>query len=167
MQKFLLPILLSLFAVVFYSCNKSNTDSSKTLSTEEFIKYNVNGADYNFTMPADSLIANGLVENPNFDDPNRVFANRIPGSATDFSRIDYERAGTSQGGMQTLKLFYTNQTGLYPYTTTSANPVLVTITEYGNVGEYIAGNFSGLFVGPAPGNTQYNVICSFRVKRRI
>jgi hypothetical protein len=167
MKRYLLPTLLSLFAVAFYSCNKNNTDSSKILSTEEFIKYNVNGTDYNFTMPADSVIANGLVENPNFNDPNRVFANRIPASVTNFARIDYERAGTSQGSMQTLKLFYTEQTGLYPYTTTSANPVLVTITEYGNVGEYIAGDFSGLFIGPAPGNIQYNIICSFRVKRRI
>jgi hypothetical protein len=167
MKIYLLPTLLSLFAVVFYSCNKSNIDASKTLSTEEFIKYNVNGTDYNFTMPADSVIANGLVETPNFGDPNRVFANRIPASVTDLARVEYERVGTSLGSMQPLKLFYTLQTGLYPYTTTSANPVLVTITEYGIVGEYIAGNFSGLFIGPAPGNVQYNVICSFRVKRRI
>jgi hypothetical protein len=167
MKRYLLPILLILFAVAFHSCHKNKTDASKTLSTEEFIKYNVNGIGYDFTMPADSVFANGLVESPNFNDPNRVFANKIPASTTSFARVDYERAGTSQGSMQLLKNFYTGQTGLYPYTTTSANPVLVSITEYGIIGEYIAGNFTGLFIGPAPGNTQYNVTCSFRVKRRI
>jgi hypothetical protein len=169
MKRYLLPTLLSLFAVVFYSCNKSNTDSSKTLSTDEFIKYNVNGTDYSFIMPVDSLLANksDSIENPSFDPSNTVTAKRIPNSVTDFIKIGYVKYGSAPGSMQQLRLFYTEQTGIYPYPTTSANPVLVTITEYGIVNEYIAGNFSGLFIGPAPGNIQYNVICSFRVMRRI
>jgi hypothetical protein len=167
MKKKLLLVVLALSALGFYSCNKSNTDSLKALSTEEFIKYNVNATDYNFTMPVDSVFADSLVESPYFFPSNKVNANRIPVSAVDFARIDYEKTGISQGSMQPLKIFYTSQTGFYPYTTTSTNPVLVTITEYGNVGEYIAGNFSGLFIGPAPGNIQYNVICSFRARRRI
>jgi hypothetical protein len=167
MKKYLLPILLSLFAVVFFSCNKGNIDSLKALSTDEFIKYNVNGTDYNFTLPVDSVFADSLVESPSFSISNKVYATRIPGTGTDLARIEYDRLGASQGSMQALKLFYTSQTGLYPYTTTSASTVLVTITEYGNVNEYIAGNFSGLFIGPAPGNIQYNVICSFRVRKRL
>lgn len=66
MKKYLLPILLSLFVVVFFSCAKSNTKSSKTLTTEEFIKYSVNGTDYHFEIPADSVFADSLVESPFF-----------------------------------------------------------------------------------------------------
>lgn len=50
-----------------------------------------------------------------------------------------------------------------------------TITEFGNVAEYVAGNFSGVFYEGNGGGTQYgappdlsrpfNVSCSFRVKR--
>lgn len=169
MKRYLLLTLLSLFALVFFSCTKNNTDSSKTLSTEEFVKYNINGTDYFYTMPADSVLANGTdsVENALFPINNSVIANRIPGSINNFFKILYYNYNISLGSQQLVTFFYTPQTGLYPSPITSANPVFLTITEYGNVGEYIAGDFSGLFIGPAPGNIQYNVTCSFRVKRRI
>lgn len=44
------------------------------------------------------------------------------------------------------------------------NPVKVNITEYGAIGQYIAGNFSGNFTQP-PSNTPYTISCDFRVKR--
>ncbi len=169
MKRYLLPTLLSLFAIVFYSCKKSNADSSKVLSTEEFVKYNINGTNYVYNMPADSVLANGTdsVENAQFPITNSVIANRIPGSINDFFKISYYNYNISLGSRQLITVFYTPQTGLYPSPITSAIPVFLTITEYGNVGEYIAGDFSALFIGPAPGNIQYNVTCSFRVMRRI
>jgi hypothetical protein len=169
MKRYLLPTLLSLFAIVFYSCKKSNADSSKVLSTEEFVQYNINGTNYVYNMPADSVLANGTdsVENAQFPITNSVIANRIPGSINDFFKISYYDYNISQGSQQLVTLFYTPQIGLYPSPNTSSIPILLSITEYGNIGDYIAANFSALIVGPPPGNIQYNVICSFRVKRRI
>ena len=48
--------------------------------------------------------------------------------------------------------------------TSIPNPITVQITEYGNVGQYIAGNFTGI-VRTVPANTLTNVTCSFRIKR--
>jgi hypothetical protein len=167
MKRYLFAILLGLFAVSFYSCDKNSTNI--VLSTDEFVKYNVNGIDYSFIMPADSVFPNmsDSIESPSFFPSNSVTASRIPGSLNDFFKISYYRYGTSLGSIQTITLFYTSQTGIFPSPITSANPVLLTITEYGTIGEYIAGNFSATFNGPQPGNLQYNVTCSFRVKRRI
>jgi hypothetical protein len=41
----------------------------------------------------------------------------------------------------------------------------VNITEYGAVGQFISGNFTGTLTGAAPTNTPYNIVCSFRVRR--
>jgi hypothetical protein len=43
-------------------------------------------------------------------------------------------------------------------------PVNVSITEYGAIGQYMAGNVSGNFMQP-PSNTPYAISCSFRIKR--
>jgi hypothetical protein len=48
---------------------------------------------------------------------------------------------------------------------TIPSPIAVNITEYGNVGEYIAGNFNGALMGAAPTFTIYNITCSFRIRR--
>jgi hypothetical protein len=44
------------------------------------------------------------------------------------------------------------------------NPITVYYTEFGNIGQYIAGNFSGT-VRNNTTNAIYNVSCSFRIKR--
>jgi len=45
------------------------------------------------------------------------------------------------------------------------SPINVQITEYGTVGQFIAGNFSGALIGAAPTNTVYNTSCTFRIRR--
>ena len=44
------------------------------------------------------------------------------------------------------------------------NPITVTYTEYGNIGQYIAGSFSGILFDQTVGSSK-NVTCSFRFKR--
>ena len=46
------------------------------------------------------------------------------------------------------------------------NPITVNFTEYGNIGQYIAGSFSGT-IKSTPSNIIKTVTCSFRVKRRF
>ena len=45
------------------------------------------------------------------------------------------------------------------------NPITVYYTEFGNIGQYIAGNFSGSIRNNTT-NVNYNISCSFRIKRR-
>lgn len=161
---FLLTFCLS--AVCFYSCSKNSEQAPVVLSTEEFIRYNVNGNNYNFTKPVDKLFSANHLNNPQPPPTTLVYGERIPnpsGAAT--VNILFERTGVTQGSTPILQFFYTQQTNTYYYTSSSPSPVLITITEYGNVGEYIAGNFSGLFFGA--NNYQFNITCSFRVKRVI
>lgn len=168
MKKLLCLLLGCTTAVVFFSCSKKNSSPAPVaLSTEEFIRYTINGGNYSFNRPADTLRSSNFLNNPQPPPTTSVYANRIPESTSDYAVIHFERTGVSKGSTPTLSFFYTGITGLYPQVTSSTNPVNIIITEYGQVGEYIAGNFSGLFKGPPPNNNQYNVTCNFRVKRKV
>ena len=166
MKIFIFLFTFCLSAACFYSCNKSNTQPPIVLSTDEFIKYNINGTNYSFMMPVDAVFSANVLDNPQPPPTTLVYANRIPNSTGDYANIRFERTGVTQGSTPLLSFFYTQQTGFYPLTTTGS-PIPITITEYGNIGEYISGSFSGLLIGPPPNNNQYNITVSFRVKRRI
>lgn len=168
MKLYLFLFTFCLSAVCFYSCSKNSSQAPVVLSTEEFIRYSVNSTNYSFIKSSDKLFSANYLDNPQPPPTTLVYGERIPnpsGGAT--VNIHFERTGVTLGSTPILKFFYTQQTDIYPYYTSSASQVLISITEYGNVGEYIAGNFSGLFIGPAPNNNQYNITCSFRVKRVI
>jgi len=164
-----LIISVGLCCFVFYSCNKKTPGT--VLSPDEYINYTVNGIAYNFTMPMDSVMVNDSLETISFIPYNEVIGNRIPNVANDFARIAYTQTGIAQGSLQQLNIFYTLQTGAYINNIsgylTAVNQVMIKITEYGAVGQFIAGNFTATFTGPPPGNTPYIVICDFRVKRKM
>ena len=84
MKKYLFVILLGLIVIEGGSCKKNIPNI--ILSTEEFVKYNINGTNYSYTLPVDSVLANGTdsLENAQFLITNSVIANRIPGSLNDF-----------------------------------------------------------------------------------
>ncbi|MEY2918187.1 MAG: hypothetical protein RIS73_1901 [Bacteroidota bacterium] len=159
------PFLFAAFAFValFYSCDKTETPTS----TEEFIHSTINGTPYNFDMTTDSVFVDSLLETAYFLNGGNIYGTRVPGNGSDLTKITYNKAFIAQGSLQPLSSFYTPQTGIYPQFTTAATAPMITITEYGLVNQYIAGNFTALFIGPAPTNTQYNVSCSFRVRRRL
>jgi hypothetical protein len=151
--------------IIFTGCKKN--EAQKVLSNEEFIEYTINGVQYKFIMPLDSVYSDSVLETSSFVQLKNVFANRVPTNNTDICRIDFLKAGIALGSAQKLNSFYTLQTNFYPYFTTSSNNIYVNITEYGLVNEYMAGNFSALLTGSPPTNTTYNVDCKFRVRRRL
>jgi len=163
-----LLVVSGLVAVIFFSCKKRSSDV--VLSPDEYINYTINGTAYNYTMPVDSVMADDSLETSPPFPPGEVRGQRIPNAPNDFARISYDKTGIAMGSLQKLSIFYTLQTGAYIDNVTgyltSSNPVMINITEYGSVGQFIAGNFTALFTGP-PGNTTYNVICDFRVKRKL
>ncbi len=132
-------------------------------SISEFINYTINGNAYTMTAPTDSFI---MFPNPQTNPPRiEIHGTRylpsVPPSNYNIS-IGFSDAGIMAGSTQSLVLFYTTQISEWPSITT---PIDVNITEYGAMGEFIAGNFSGTLVGAAPNFTQYNVTCTFRKRR--
>ncbi|MEI2748370.1 MAG: hypothetical protein V9E88_06405 [Ferruginibacter sp.] len=76
-------------------------------------------------------------------------------------QIIIDRNNIALNSVQPLISFYNGQTQLDPVSA----PVNVTITEYGAIGQFIAGNFSGVLTNQTLPVTNYNVTCSFRVRR--
>lgn len=154
-------------AVSFNSCSKNNSQPAVILSTDEYIKYAINGTNYNFIRPADTLFSGNYLNNPQPPPTTLVSAGRIPNSTVDHAHLHFERTGVIVGSTPILSYFHTQQIDWYPVITTSSTPIRITITEYGNIGQYIAGNFSGIMIAPPPTYFQYTVTCNFRVKRKI
>jgi len=86
-----------------------------------------------------------------FLDPART----IPGG-----HLQVDQTGIAPGSTQNLISISTGA----PNMVISNPPVNISITEYGPIGQYMAGNFSGNFTQP-PSNTPYAITCSFRIKR--
>jgi len=135
---------------------------TNTPSSAEFVHYVINGVPKNQDSPPYSLRMFQFAPNVSvgtYADPTQT----IPTGNFSFSL-----AGLGVGSTQTLTTIAAPVgTGIGYVTLTINNPpVNVFITECGlPVTGYVAGNFSGNFTGPAPTNIQYNITCSFRVKR--
>ncbi len=126
------------------------------VSIQQFFNYNINGTPYNFSVPGDSLILSGAGTNTDYF----VFVNN--NSTTNNGTMRFVRTGIAQGSVQNLISFTPTQ---IPATSTINTPIGINITEFGAVGQYVAGNLSGVITGPPPTNTVYNVTCNFRIQR--
>ena len=117
-----------LLAVCLFSCSKDNDQSTPVLSTNEFIKYTVNGNNYSFIIPADKVFSANQLNNPQPPPTTLVYGERIPNSSGAYVNIQFERTGVMQGSTAILKFFYTQQTDMYPFYTTSSSQVLINFT---------------------------------------
>jgi hypothetical protein len=126
------------------------------VTTQQFINYTINGTAYNFTAPTDTLTLNNnlqtsiIIQGYRFTTP------------PNFIIFNFDNNAVSVGGSQTLYSFTSTQINDSASITT---PILVNITEYGAVGQFMAGNFSGALNGGPPANTVYNITCNFRIRR--
>lgn len=119
---------------------------------EQFLNYTINGTPYSYATPTDGFTTmGGPLSNLYWLNVNNV------------QELDFIRTGMAQGTQQDLFKFYCPQIPYDPNFVTAA-PIKVNITEYGPVGYYISGNFSGIIIAP-PASSQYNISCSFRFKR--
>lgn len=157
--------LFVLLLISIISCKKHTDDHTTSLSTDEFIHYTVNGVAYAFDKPTDMVLADTLTESQQFGMGASVGGNRNPESTTDFAKIIYARP-SGAGSSSALNVLSFPQIESYPYFSTAPAPINIVVTEYGNIGEYIAGNFSATLTGQPPLNIPYDITCSFRVKRR-
>lgn len=130
------------------------------ITTQQFLNYTVNGTAYTIAPPADSLTQyNNVQTNPA---SIQISGYGTSGGSTSTSYLTFSSPGIAVNSNQTLMSFYTPQLN---DTLRILTTIPVNITEYGAIGQYMAGNFSGVFTGPAPANTPFNVTCNFRVRR--
>ncbi len=118
-------------------------------ATNIFVHTVRNGVPYNWNNPPDTI----RTYNPGNN--NIGIMHFMDVTMTIPTQIIFSGTGIGVGTDQTL-LSFQNMTINNP-------PVLVHITEYGQVGQFISGNFSGSFT--ASNNTVYNTTCSFRMRR--
>ena len=131
-------------------------------TTEQFINLNINGTDYNYSSPVDSF---SFFINTQTNPVSIWLSGMRSGGSTIFNQtyLQISEANISAGSTQQLMNFNTSHIG--NDSTSITTPINVQITEYGGVGQFIAGFFTGAFIGAAPTNTVYNTSCTFRIRR--
>ena len=132
-------------------------------TTQQFFNYTINGASYTITTPADTIFS---FPNPQTNPPRiEVHAQRrtpsVPPTYDNIS-IGFTSNGIAAGSTQNMTLFYTSNIS---DSTNITSPIPLNITEYGNIGQFISGNFTGAVTGGLPTSTVYNITGSFRVRR--
>jgi hypothetical protein len=142
------------YALVSGNNNIGNITACGT-SSQEFANYSVNGAPFSIIPPSGTIN----------QEPDSVFINSviITGYSVNagYLNFSFSKLNIGPGSVQNLTAFTSQQTGQ----TTIPAPIPVNITEYGNIGQFISGNFSGTVTGTAPPNNNYTVIFNFRVRR--
>lgn len=136
------------------------------VSTQQFIDFSINGVSYNMTYPADSVFSFSNLQTsplPRIEVHGTSIVNNGSTTTTRYLSFYFSQPGIAAGSTQNLVGFYTSEIS---DSTSITTPISVNITEYGIVGEYISGNFSGTLTGSAPTNTPYAVTGAFRVRRR-
>ncbi|HAO47473.1 MAG TPA: hypothetical protein PLZ45_06440, partial [Ferruginibacter sp.] len=126
------------------------------VSTQQFVSYIINGITYSYTAPADTFSYFN-----NFLSSVSITATTIPASGQ--TSFGMSNGAIATGNNQDLLFFYPAQ--IFD-SMSMITPVPVYISEYGPVGQFVAGSFTGTFTGKPPANTQYNVTCNFRIRRR-
>lgn len=127
-------------------------------STAQFLNYTINGTNYSYTAPPDSLQLY-----PNFSGTNnfnsyQLIASTVPMAS--YSLIKFSSTGMAAGSTQTMLYMKFNE-----MTDSCTNALPVTITEYGAVGQFVAGNFNGTVNYFNTPTTTLTVSGSFRVRR--
>jgi len=130
------------------------------VSGEQFVNYKVNGVDYALTWPTDSIIHASWIHNQ-----INIQANSVGFPRADSVSFSFTNDGIAPNSVQSLNLFQSAKINEFFTTSTMQGTIDVNITEYGAIGEFIAGNFAGTFTGAAPAYTPYNISCNFRVRR--
>jgi hypothetical protein len=125
------------------------------LTTQQFLNYTINGTPYSFTSPADTFFYSAF--------NTSIYLSGQKTTVYSRGVINITSTGIAAGSSQPLLSFIPSQV---IDTLSIVTPVNVSITEFGTVGQFIAGNFTGTFKGNPPANTNYNVACSFRFRRK-
>lgn len=128
------------------------------ITAEQYINYTTDGTPHSYTSPADSFYMD-----LNTASPAMIFitgSHNIGSGMFESINFAFTQSGIAAGSTQELTSFYINSS-MHTFVT----PFNVNITEYGSVGEFIAGNFNGTFTD-ANGNPIV-ISVSFRTRRTM
>lgn len=130
-------------------------------SIDQYINYTVNGTSYAVTYPADTMVH--WVNQQAAPVISYIYGGSFRTGTSNTVNFAFNQEAIAAGSTQTLVNFFSSQ---IPDSTIglSGTPV-VNITEYGNVNEFISGNFTCTVNAGTPPGTPYNVTCQFRVRR--
>jgi hypothetical protein len=150
--------------MVISSCEKNTDDGQNTEPSQEYIYFSSNGV-------KDTVVLCCQPTNY-FNYKDSAATNSVPISTYIYGlgnngnvAFGFSRVNIGVNSTQTLVYYGAGGlagTGGYMLYPTSTG---VKITEYGGIGQYVAGNFTCSFTSPFT-NTFYNVTCSFKVKRK-
>lgn len=132
------------------------------VSTEEFLNYTINGANYSLTTPVDSFVQEVTLDSlPIGQETISISGVNI---TTNYGLVfDFIKNNIAAGTTQTLESLTFDPPGEEVIIIQPSN---VSITEYGNIGEFIAGNFTANVKGVNLPYNPYSITCNFRVRRR-
>jgi hypothetical protein len=126
------------------------------VTTDQFFNFSINGTLYSFTSAFDTLRQEVSVITNEY----RYAAYRL--TSQNSAILTLNSIGIGLNSNQPLIGFrttYLNDTTFIP------TPIFVNITEFGNPGQFVSGNFTGQLRRTTPPNTNYNIVCNFRIKR--
>jgi hypothetical protein len=143
------PIVLTNGAVA------AGTITACGTSVNQFINYTVNSTPYTLVPPGDSLttyttLQSGLIHIAGFS--------MNSGTTTSSNRVSFSLQGNAVGSLPVSELIIMAP-GVFGRQT---NSITATVTEFGPVGGFVAGSFSGIVTDSS---TNIPVTVSFRVKR--
>jgi hypothetical protein len=129
----------------------------------EYAYYVVDGTPYH-TATGNAYFSHFLYTPPSPQNQSDIFGvYRDPTMTVPHSNFSVERPLSFPASSAPLLSFGIYQVASgYPF----PNPIMVNFTEFGNIGQYIAGSFAGTVMQPNV-NVIHNVTCSFRIKRRF
>ena len=132
----------------------------------EFLNLTVDANTTNYAPPADSLTYFINPQTTPAEISIYAFGTRVVGGNTisTYSDIAFTQTGIAAGSTQNLTRIGTNTNGAPTSQYVISTPINVNITEYGAIGEFVAGNFTGQVTIAGTTNTA-NVTCNFRVRR--
>jgi hypothetical protein len=121
------------------------------VATGEFFTYAYNGATYTYSIPADTMrIQAGPSNTITVSGNHGVYS---------YAGLTFSSVGIGLNTNQPINFFYKYDDPIYM----GVSPSTIQITEYGQVGEYIAGN--GTFMVESSPNPPFSLTVSFRVRR--
>lgn len=121
----------------------------------EFLRFKMDGTDYNFYAPIDSI---------NFYTEDTLHMISVSRRSGDQTYLQVQWGGTATTGTKSSMTIAFQGTSDWAYFTPQAGFV-PTITEYGPVGGFVAGNYTGTASGDSSG-TSRSIQLSFKIKRR-
>ena len=127
-------------------------------SSAEFFNYSIDGISHNLVAPPDSVSQSGVPGSTNY----YINASQS-GGVNHYVYFVFDKTGIGVGSTQNIVQFWSSY---LPTQGTLPPPATVNITEYGAVGQFMAGNFTCTVTTTAPAGT-FVIVGSFRVRRNL